>query len=263
MSNEQLAIAIKQGQSEYIGELWNNTYKFLYKLAYKHYTRYGERFAACGVTLEDVQQESYIAFVGMIKAYTPEKGLKFTTYAQLQIKIRIAELLGKRTEKKRPLNMSRSLDEPIQGIDGEDVYIIDTIDDSTAVEAFENTEADIFNAELKNALDKAMSEHLTVFQQGIITGRFYDNKTLSELGTVNGVSVEKIRDTENKALRQLNHHKRELEPFREHYITNHSYKYTSLGSFREQQGSSQEIIIERLERLTAAEQCACTASHSL
>ena len=253
MSNEQLAIAIKQGQSEYIGELWNNTYKFLYKLAYKYYTRYGERFAACGVTLEDVQQESYIAFVGMIEAYEPEKELKFITYAKLQFKIRVAELLGIRTEKKRPLNLSRSLDEPLQGIDGEDVYIIDTIEDSTAAEAFESVETDIFNTELKNALERAMREHLTELQYAVIKGRFYNNKTRSELAAVNGVSGEKIRDTENKALRQLNHHKRELEPFREHYITNHSYKYTSLGSFREQQGSSQEIIIERLERLTAAE----------
>ena len=155
MSNEQLAEAIKNGENQYTTELWENTYRLLYKLVGEYYAKYGERFTACGVTLEDMQQESYIAFVGMIKAYTPEKGLKFTTYAQLQIKIRIAELLGKRTEKKRPLNMSRSLDEPIQGIDGEDKYIIDTIEDSTEAEAFESTEADIFNTELKNALEKA------------------------------------------------------------------------------------------------------------
>lgn len=253
MSNEKLAEAIKQGQTEYIGELWENSYKLLYKLANEYFNRYGERCAACGVTLEDLKQESYIAFVGMIEAYEPEKELKFLTYAKLQFKQRAAELFGTRTKKQRPLNAARSLDEPIQGLDSEDKYIIDTIEDETAAEAFESAEDDIFNTELKNALDRAMREHLTAFQREVITERFYNNKTLSELGAVNGVGFQTIRDTESKALRQLRHHKRELETFREHYITEHAYNYVSVGSFKERQGSSPEIIIENLERLTATE----------
>lgn len=247
MSNEQLAVAIKQGQSEYIGELWNNTYKLLYKLANEYYNRYGERCACCGVTLEDIKQESYIAFMGMIEAYEPEKGFKFLSYAKLQLKQRAAALLGNGTEKKRPLNFSRSLDEPIQGLDGEDIYIIDTIEDETAAEAFESTEDNIFNTELKNALDRAMREHLTAFQREVITERFYNNKTLSELGAVNGVGFQTIRDTESKALRQLRHHKRELETFIEHYITDHSFfYYSNLRSYRELHESSHDPLFEQL-----------------
>ena len=39
MSNEELAIRIKNGSAELVGELWKNTNKILYKLANAYYSR--------------------------------------------------------------------------------------------------------------------------------------------------------------------------------------------------------------------------------
>ncbi len=249
MTNEQLVTAIKQGKTEYTAELWQNTYKLIYKLVTEYYNKLGERCQSCGVTLDDMKQESYIAFVGMIEAFNPEKGLKFSSYANFQVKNVVFGMLGFRTDKKRPLNEYISLDEPINGTDDKELTIESSIEDSTAVEAFYAAEDDIFNSELKRAIDKAMSEHLTAFQRDIIHGRFYDNKTLGELADENSVNRERIRAEEGRALRQLRNHNRELASFREHFITDHSYFYTSLGSFRERIGSSQELVIERLEEI--------------
>lgn len=247
MTNEQLAIEIKQGKTEYTGELWQNTYKLLYRLVTEYYNKLGEKvFKGCGATLDDLKQESYIAFVRMIKAYDPEKDFKFTSYANYQIKLIVFNILGIRTDKKRPLNVSSSLNEPVLGFDDEEKTIIDTLEDTAAVESFENAEDVILNTELKEAINRVMDEDLTELQRNVIIGRFYDNKTLEELGRENGISGAKIRGAEGNALRimRISH---KLDRFKDEYITDHSYYFTSLGSFRERMGSSQELVVERME----------------
>ncbi len=251
MTNEELATAIKQGETGYTWELWQNTYKLIYKLVTGYYNKLGGRCHNCGVTLDDMKQESYIAFVGMIEAFEPEKEYKFISYATFQVKKMVFDMLGFRTDKSRPLNECCSLDEPIKGIEDEAVTVIDSIADDTAAQELETAEDGIFISELKKAIDKAMSEHLTEFQRDIIRGRFYDNKTFKELGAENGVNGERIRTEEKHALRRLKNHKRELETFREHYISERSFCFTSFKSFKERLGSSQELVIERLEEITA------------
>lgn len=249
MDNEQLAIAIKQGKTEYTAELWQNTYRLIYMLVTEYYNKLVARCQSCGATLDDLKQESYIAFVRMIKAYDPEKEFKFTTYAKYHVKAVVLNMLGFRTnDKKRPLNESSSLNEPVPGFDDEEKTIIDTLEDTTAVEGFESAEDDILNAELKKALDVVMDEYLTERQHDIIVGRFYNNKTYSALGKENNVSHERIRQEELKAI-QIMRKAQELNRFRDEYISDHSYFFTSLGSFRDRLGSSQELITERFERL--------------
>lgn len=251
VDNEQLVMAIKQGATEYTAELWENTYKLIYKLITGYYNKFAERCQSCGVTLDDMKQESYIAFVGMIEAFDPEKGLKFSSYANFQIKNVVFGMLGFRTDKKRPLNDASSLNEPVPGYDVEDdKTIIDTIADGTATEAIESVEDDIFLSEFKSAIDKVMSEHLTELQRDVIYGRFYDNKTFNELADENGVNRDRIRRTEGLALNEIRK-SQEMKRFRDEYITDHSFRFTSVGSFRERMGSSQELVIERLEEIAA------------
>lgn len=247
MTNEQLVIAIQQGDTDKTAELWQNSYKWLYNLAYQYYTRLQKRFISSGVTLEDLQQECYFIFLGMVKAYDPEKEYKFTSYADLQFKCRLRVLLGICNGKDiAPLNSASSFDEKIKGTD--DLSLADSVEDKNAAADFETAEDSIFNHELAATLERMMNDYLTHRQKGVIIGRFYNNMRLCDLGVVYGVSNEVIRADERNALRTFRNHKRDLEPFREHFISDHAFKYTSAGSFRERLASSQELIIELMER---------------
>ncbi len=248
MSNEELAIRIKNGSAELVGELWEKTSKILYKLANAYYSRLQADFTRCGVTKEDLCQECYIAFVGMLQAFDEEKGYKFITYAELQLKNRVNELLGKRTgENNKPLDNASSLDNEIKGFEGEELILLDTIPDETAQQSYKDIEAEIFNTELHNALESVMSKHLNAEQKTVIKARFYDNLTLKQAGELVGANENRAVTVERDGLRALRWHKRELSAFAEHYITDFAYHFTSQGSFKSKLGSSQELIIERLD----------------
>lgn len=247
MTNEQLAIAIQQGDTSKTAELWQNSYKWLYKLAYQYYTRLQKRFISSGVTLEDLQQECYFIFLDMVAAFNPDKEYKFTSYADLQIRNRLRKLLGICNGKDTaPLNSASSFDVDLTGTD--DFTLLDTLESETAAADFETVEDRIFNRELADTLERMMNDYLTQRQKSVIIGRFYNNMLLRELGEVYGVSADVIRVEENNALKALRRHKRDLQSFKEHYITEHAFNYTSLGSFKERLASSQELIIELMER---------------
>lgn len=247
MTNEQLAIAIQQGDTSKTAELWQNSYKWLYKLAYQYYTRLQKRFISSGVTLEDLQQECYFIFLDMVAAFNPDKEYKFTSYADLQIRSRLRILLGIRNGKDiMPLNSASSFDVDLTGTD--DFTLLDSLESETAAADFETVEDRIFNRELADTLERMMNDYLTQRQKSVIIGRFYNNMLLRELGEVYGVSADVIRVEENNALKALRRHKRDLQSFKEHYITEHAFNYTSLGSFKERLASSQELIIELMER---------------
>lgn len=59
MSNEELAMLIQQGHTEYISQLWDNLYRLIYKLCYAMYRKNSDRFSHYGITADDVLQQSY------------------------------------------------------------------------------------------------------------------------------------------------------------------------------------------------------------
>lgn len=69
--------------------------------------------------------------------------------------------------------------------------------------AKDDVEADVIDTALRESLVQAMNRVLTEKEKRVIIGRFYDNKTLEELGEVEGVTRERIRQIEFKALHKL------------------------------------------------------------
>ena len=214
MTNEQLAIAIQQGDTDKTAELWENICKLLYKLADEIYFKYESRFISSGVTAEDLKQECYFVFLDMVNAYKPEKEYKFTSYAGLQFKCRLRKLLGICNGRDVvPLNSARSFDVDLTGT--EDFTLLDSLESETAAADFETAEDNIFNYELAQTLEKMMNDYLTEQQKGVIIGRFYNNMLLRELGYVYGISNGVVRTDVRNALRILRNHKRNLEHFKE------------------------------------------------
>ena len=255
MSNEELALLIKQGDTEYVTPLWEQVYKLMYGIANKYYSRYSDRFIACGISLEDLQQECYFVFLKMIEAYDPEKEYKLLTYAKYQFKRHIKQLLrmgGNFAE--NPLNSCNSLSDSVTGYEDEEITIEDTLTDKEAENDFFNIDDVVFYDELHAALDNSMSEALNDTEIEILNNRYYNGMTLNELANKRGVSGNAIRQREQNALRKLRQHNyisHSLDSFIDELLTDKalsSYRRSSVGFFRNNQASSVETAYESAMR---------------
>lgn len=131
MSNEELAVQIKAGDTACIEQLWQNIYRLLYMLAGRVYTRRRERCAAAGVTLEDLLQECFFVMMRAVDAYDPDAVYPFNAYIRYHMKNTVNTLLGYRTarQQKEPLNTCTSLDMELTGEGDGDLLLGDTIED--------------------------------------------------------------------------------------------------------------------------------------
>ena len=255
ISNEELANYIRAGQTEYITQLWDNTCRLLYKYAHKYYNAFSDKCAACGLTIEDLEQECFIVLWGMINAYDPEKPFKFNSYAELQFKTHFIHNLLRRANGKElaPLNIASSLDKDIQGFEGEDLTMLDVIPDETAVKAFEDVTERVYHMQLSNTLERAISDALTKEQKFVIRERFWNDRTLFYVARnlqIKDHYAHKLEGEALRALRKYDAKTKRLQAFREHIITSHSYLGTGLWSFKNNCGSSVERTLELAEHLT-------------
>ena len=246
MSIEELAELVKSGKTEYIPQLWENSRKVLYRCINGFYSRYCNKCTESGVTLEDLEQECYFIFLNMIQAFDSTKGYKFLSYANLQVKTYLLRnvlhiVKGVDVE---PLNISNSLDETMKIFDGDDITLLDTIEDETAAAEFEKAESKIYTRSLYTVLDELVTNHLNEQQQTVIKQRFFQNKTLEEIGQQLGVSKERARVIEFSALRRLSWNKRALYPFINIDGNIDEYSFTGSRSFNERRASSEELITE-------------------
>lgn len=255
MTNEELAVLIKNGEKEYISELWDQVYKLLYIKLGEYYRRFQNRFIASGVTLEDLQQECYIIMLDMVEAYEPEKGYKFTSYIDFSMKNHLWRNVIKFNRQgvdTKPLNNCFSLDTPM-GEDQEETRL-DLLPDETANEGFENINDEIYRQQLHNVLNQAMNDSLTDRQKQVIERRYYKNQTLNQIAAESGSSLGYIGQIEKKALQRLREHNERtavLEEYRQNILSEYAYKNTGVCSFRNNRASSVEIAVEKSDKLIA------------
>ncbi len=127
MTNEQLAALIGAGgNDELLSLLWEKMRKF-YRMASDKYARqHANKCTQCGVTADDIRQESYFAMLDSIKAYNDRKpeqeALHFISFCGFHFRHYADLLIGnnRRGTHKDPLkNAVISLDEALPDKDGD------------------------------------------------------------------------------------------------------------------------------------------------
>jgi len=191
VTNEQLADYIKQGGSdELLPLLWERCRKLLYMRSDKYYSRFKSLCDNSGVTSLDIKQACYSAFLKAIEGYKPERDTPFISYLKYPFKNVIRELIGG----KNPLNDSISLNAPVGEED--ETELLDLLPDNS--NPYEQAEQADINRVLHEAVNTLADNHRQVIQQ-----RYYDNRTLKDIAEEKGVTPERIRQLESKALREL------------------------------------------------------------
>ena len=251
-ANEALAVQAKAGDREALAALWEQNRGLLALLFRRLAAAYRERMDAAGVTLEDLEQEGYFAVAKAAKLYDPNAGAKFSTFLYYPVKNAFESAVGLNSERLRrePLCRCDSLDVPLYAEDNGSDTRGDTVPDEAAEQAFTDADECLYTAQLHSALDDALAL-LDERQAVVLRGRFYEGRTLESLAVQLGISRERVRQTESKALRSMRFPRiqRKLEAYRENILSGSVYHGTGFTAWKER-GSIEERIAERIEAHT-------------
>jgi len=249
-SNEQLAAAAHDGNRRALFDLWEAVKPFCMAAALHTYHRHDpDKLAARGVTIEDLQQETYFAFTEAVKGFDSSTGYKFLTYMTFPLRNVFARALGYKTAKTDPLDSSMSLDAPAGGEAEDPTPLSDAIPDPDAEQRIEDAENRHFYAQLHAALEVAMQETCDDVQRDVLRSRFYDEMTRPACGEALGLSPAEVRKHEAAGLRNLR--SPEASERLQHFVTLDILAYgfsTSFHAWKDGRGSVPERVVEDLNK---------------
>lgn len=242
---EKIVMDIQKGDTDLFPVLWDATEKFIRWQAQRRLHLTG---VLAGAEFDDLVQGGYLALVEAVDSYDVAKG-GFLTMLNFKLLTIFAEMQGLRAGHDALNHNAVSIDAPI-GEDGGDALQTwaDFIPDPQAEAELDGVNERIFQSQLQQALTKAL-DALPPNRREVVKARFFESKTLKQVGLENQISPERARVLEFEALRQLRQGARlyGLDRFVEQQTP--YYKHYSLDYMRRTQTSPVEAIYYERERL--------------
>ena len=201
MTNEELVALIQRGERDRLPELWAQVERFVWQRA----KRWGTAMQGLGGVVEDdLHQVGYIAMLEAVESYREDKGKSFVGWFDYYLKTAFAEVYGLRTTRLQhdPLRAAIRFEATIEGLEG--ITVGDSIPDPTA----EDEIAAIAEQDRKQRLYAALKKTVAALPQTereVLQARYYQGRTLQEIATERGLSHERVRQIEGRALRRLRH----------------------------------------------------------
>lgn len=197
MTNEELAIEIQNGKTEYLPVLWERVERFVALKANRLLKVLGDN----RIEFDDLYNSAYLYLQKAVDYFDPEKECSFLNmYSSFFLKTAFAEATGIRLSKERndPLRRALSLDAPIKN--GEEATYGDMIADD--IDMQEQVEQSMLEQDLHNALEKALST-LSPLEEKVLRLRYYDNLTYGQIGEHMGYTHTRIQQIKTKGLQGL------------------------------------------------------------
>ena len=250
MTNEDLVTKAKTGDRDALAQLWEQNRGLLATLFSELARKAGARMAATGVTWADVEQSFFLAVALAARLYEPERGVLFSSFLRYPVKAVFYDLVGWRTEhqKRDPLGQCASIDESVSGEDGSQTPRGELVPDPVAGRQFEDAEERLYTAQLHADLEDCINT-LDERRAAVIRARYFEDKTLSEIGERFGVNTSRVGQLERDAMRKLRSGRniQRLRQYREMIISKHAYHGTGLSAWKYGGGSVEEWTLVYLE----------------
>lgn len=247
MSKEELAELIQKGDTKWIPLLWEQVERLIQWKANRFYCSHQDRCGRYGVTVEDLIQEGFFAFLKAVESYNPQSGYTFSTFLTYPLKNSFNAMVGLRTQKeyKDPLSNAISLSAPTA--DDESIELSDAIPDEQAQEAFQSAETSDYIRRLRHDIDTVLSR-LNEDERQTIRTVFFGNRKLTQAAALVGVDYSRIRAIHAHALRKMRNPAigRELRKYQEDIIDRYGYRGGSFGNYRHTWISSTERTVLKL-----------------
>lgn len=198
MSNEELARRVQQGERDLLLQLWEQVRRYACDRAYKWHRATGGRG---GVTLDDLEQEAFLALLAALEGWD-EKAGKFLTWYDLRLRAAFTAATAQRTQRDRkdPLQDCLSLDAPLTDREGDPFTLEDTIPDQRAENDLNTVEERDRQAAVRRMLDSLAPE-----QKQVILLRYYHDLTREQTARRLHLTKARAATIEAKALRLLRH----------------------------------------------------------
>lgn len=198
MTNEELAQQIQQGERDLILPLWEQVRRFARDRAFRWHRATGGRG---GVTLDDLEQEAFIALLEALEGWD-EKAGKFLAWYDLRLKSAFTAATAQRTQRDRkdPLQDCLSLDAPLTDREGDPFTLEDTIPDQRAEDDLNTVEERDRQAAVRRVLDSLAPE-----QKQVILLRYFHDMTREQTAQRLHLTRTRAAAIEAKALRLLRH----------------------------------------------------------
>lgn len=205
MTNEELALLCqKSDNKEFLPLLWNKVKGFCFSYSDDYFGANADSFSACGQTFEDCRQQSYFGFLKAVETFSEVCKYTFLTFLKFPLKNSLRELLGIRngTPNKQPLDNADSLNVEINNEGESELTPLDLLEDTTALESYENALQSVSDEETRKVLSDAINR-LKPPLQAVIYCFYFENMTLSQIAEKENVSVQMISIRHKQALQQL------------------------------------------------------------
>lgn len=241
MTNEELAVKVKNGDENALIELWHQNHGLAVRISRRRYNQQESYGGLCGVDMDDFMQTAFLALVKAVSYYDAKKDAPFNTYWTNCIKSEFNTLLGVRTSKRDALNFCVSLDRALT-VDGDtdDGTLKDFIPDPT--DSYEESDRNMQIEQLHETLEKALSK-LTPDQEKVVRLIYYEDLDRASAAAEMGLTYSSCRSLEGAAMRILRKPgsvRRELEA----YIDLRTNFYRK-GSVAQQSSPVEESVILR------------------
>lgn len=248
MINEELVIAIQQGASEMMPQLWNQVERLVAWKANKVISALGDR---ASVEYEDLYNSGYIALVDAVKRYDPERYDGFTGLFMLCLKTAFAEATGYRSQRQQrdPIHTAQSFDSAVPGTD--DMVLGDIISDGRDYE--EEIIDSLWKKERREAVEKAL-QSIPQDEETAIRLQFYNDCDVAESAEIMGLSHNDVTALRHKGLTHLR--KPQIARELEQYVDTLSNFFLRT-SVRSQQSPVELLVIRReeLRNYAASRRC--------
>jgi RNA polymerase sigma factor, sigma-70 family len=243
-TNEEMAIGYQAGDKSALNTLYEQNRGVLTLYTNRLQRDYEKVCESCGILWEDINQELYFAVEKAARAYKPESGYKYTTFLYHHARVVFQGMAGQRTDRQKAEPLSNSYSLNVCAGEDMDLEQINLVPDPQAELDFDSAEDSVYTEQLHNAFERALNR-LNPQQKHVIKGRFYQGKTLAAVGQDLGVSADRVRQLEAKALREFRHGEnlRELREFRIDPPKVDAYSHVGFSAW-ESSGSIEERIAE-------------------
>ena len=200
-TNEELAAIIQNGDNSKTPELWDRVRNLYAVKSLKYYHRHRELCDRCGVDLDDIQQQSFFAFLRSVEEYDPQSGLSFTAFIDFPFRTEMQTLTGMRTEAQRqePLNNCDSLDRQLEGDDGSDGSTLhELIADPSALDYLDELDDQSVGELIRAEVDR-LPEQL----RAVITAYYFDGLTHKRIAENMNISLARAQQIRKSGLFEL------------------------------------------------------------
>ncbi|MBQ7504498.1 MAG: sigma-70 family RNA polymerase sigma factor [Ruminococcus sp.] len=234
MTNEELALEIQAGKTEYYGQLWDNTKRLLNKLLNIELINIT---LPNYITLQDLQQEFYFALCRAVQAYDDTKPYSFNSYLNYALKNVLRDCLPNKSER-QITNSEVSYNTPISAEDN-DNEMLEYIEDKNAKRIFENIEL----SEMQKTVRECIAE-LPPKERKTVYLFYFCRKSYYAIDSIMHTSEGNAAKTARKALYMLSNNERMRLCYKE-YLDHYSGKETALDIAKQRFYKSNEY--ERLK----------------